>query len=155
MADLQIKLRRDVDEVGWHVLNVFALDDQPLHSYSVGLYQNYNHPEIVIVGLQSKTAHTLINDVGAQIRKGRVYASGDRSSEFLNGYDVAFISVTDALYQDYFGQAIDFYGSLEFPVLQLVWPDSKHLLPWDPGFDESLRVQQPVLSSPPAELSPN
>ena len=149
--DPQIKLRRDVEEFGWHILNVFSTNEHPPLSYSVGLYRTFKHPEIVIVGLPGQTAQALINGIGAEIKKGRRFPPGSRSSDFLNGYEATFVDVAEALYGDYFGQAIDYYGSRSFPVVQFVWPDRAHHFPWDDGFDSSLRATQPILSTSPEQ----
>src|SRR5262249_44793827 len=38
-----------------------------------------------------------------------------------------------------------FYRESEFPVLQCVWPDKKHVFPWEPGFDTGFFRAQRVL----------
>jgi len=45
------KLLDDVAEYGWHVIKVLDQPDAPGWAYSVGLFQNFGHPEIMVFGL--------------------------------------------------------------------------------------------------------
>lgn len=146
MDKVEQKLRQDVEEYGWHVLNVFPEADSPGWSYSTGLFHTFKHPEIVIVGLPSDTAHSVINSVGDAIRAGQRFEEGTVSSEFLDGYDCIFKQVPVEVYADHFGRAIDFYDGKVFPVLQLVYPDRKKRWPWEEGVAAGFRSAQPVLA---------
>ena len=35
----------------------------------------------------------------------------------------------------------------EWRMLQFVWPDRSGLLPWDAGFDDRLRIAQPIIAT--------
>jgi hypothetical protein len=145
MSGLQTKLREDIESFGWHVLKVLPDEGHAPHAYSVGLFHSYGHPEIVIVGLPGDTAHHIINDIGGEVREGAVFEPGCRYGHLLDGFDTAIVKVDPAYYDDYFGQAIVFYGSTRFPVVQVVWPDRAHRFPWETAFDPSLQALQPVL----------
>lgn len=108
MDRLEQKLRHDIVEYGWHVLNVVAGERAPF-SYSIGFYYTLDHPEIAILGLPADKAHKLINLVGEEVRDGARFAAGAVSSTLLRGYDCTFRQVPRSAYQDYFGRAIDFY----------------------------------------------
>jgi len=143
----QEKLLADVREYGCHILNV-AGDGRSDFSYSVGLYANYGHPEIVILGLPSATAMGLINMVRDRAASGAPVEDGTMADGLARGYPVAFVSVEQEHFVDRFGFANWFYRALpagEFPVLQLVWPDRQGLFPWHAAFDPGLRPVQPVL----------
>ena len=56
-----------------------------------------------------------------------------------------FIEVDKRNIRDYFGYAIDFYKSADFPALQLVWTDRNNHFPWDEGFEEQFIYKQPLL----------
>jgi len=148
MSDaIEQKLRQDVEEYGWHVLNVFPQGSAaPGWSYSTGLFHSLSHPEIVIFGLSSDTRHSIINEVGDAVRGGQRFEEGTLSSEFLEGYDCLFKRVPVHLYETYFGRAIDFYQGKDFPVLQLVYPDRSKRWPWEEGVAEGFRLAQPVLA---------
>jgi uncharacterized protein DUF4262 len=141
------RLLGDVQEYGCHILNV-AGEGRADFSYSVGLYLNFGHPEIVVIGLSADKAMQLINLVCDRVAQGGQFDEGSLSMDLLNGLPVAFMKVEPEHYDDRFGFANWFYQSLPtagFPVLQLVWPDREGRFPWDTQFDQSPRSMQPVL----------
>ena len=95
------KLLNDVETYGWHVLKVFGDDTNPGFGYSVGLFKTFGHPEIIIIGLNLDLTHSIINNVGDDIRAGKVYESGKFYSELLEGFDCYFTSVGRLYYQEY------------------------------------------------------
>lgn len=146
--DKSILQRRE--EYGWFV-NMIAQDSEgPGFAYSLGLYEEFQHPEIVIFGLDSELMHSVINDAGDQVRKGVRYRDGDVTGELLEGCDCAFRRVNPLQYSEFFGWAVWFHGNSAFPALQMFWPDKMGRFPWEDGFTESLRAFQPDLSKPPA-----
>jgi len=122
----------------------------PGFAYSFGLYEEFQHPEIIIFGLDSAIMHGIINEAGRRINSGARYSEGDATGELLDGHNCAFRRVDPLRYRETCSWAVWFYGSLESPVLQLFWPDKRNRFPWDEGFTESLRNLQPDLSEPPA-----
>jgi hypothetical protein len=42
---------------GWHVVKILEKHETPGWAFSVGLYKNFNHPEIVVFGLNDEVAH--------------------------------------------------------------------------------------------------
>lgn len=149
MDPIEQKLRSDVEQFGWHVLNVLPSDEHPPHSYSVGVFASFGHPEIVIVGLPGERAHAFINNLVDEIKDGATFEAGSRYGHLIEGYDVLFLGVDQALFSDYFGRAIDFYGSSRFPVVQMTWPDRNGMFPWQAECEEGIRKLQPVLQLPP------
>jgi hypothetical protein len=67
------KLLNDIEKYGWHVVKVMEDDRGPRFAYSVGLYKTYNHPKIIIIGLKLDLAHVLINNIGEDIKNGKIY----------------------------------------------------------------------------------
>lgn len=68
------KIREDVAEYGWHAIKVLPKGDHQPHTYSIGLFETFGHPEIAIVGLRGETAHTFIANIVDEIRGGRMFA---------------------------------------------------------------------------------
>jgi hypothetical protein len=145
------KLIANVQKHGCHILKVFADTTGPEFAYSIGMYLNFGQPEVLIFGLPSDSAQTIINDISDRAKDGERFFAGETSDLFLKGYDVTFVEIPFEAYQEHFGFAMWFYASLPkpFPALQLVWPDRSGKFPWDAGFDESLRSLQPVLGGSP------
>jgi len=139
----------NIREFGCSIINV-AGDGRPDFSYSIGLYASFGHPEILVVGLDSERAMSLINLAGERIAEGTAFEDGAVSDHLVRALAVAFVAVDRAHYADRVGIARWFYGALgpdAFPVLQLVWPDRNGLFPWAQDFDPALRAMQPVLSA--------
>ena len=57
-------------------MNVLDLPDSPGWAYSIGFYRTFNHPEIVVFGLNSQLMHSIINSVGDDIRDGKSFEEG-------------------------------------------------------------------------------
>jgi hypothetical protein len=50
------KVLEDIAEYGWHCVNIFAEDDLPPYSFTVGVFDTYKHPELIIFGLPREVA---------------------------------------------------------------------------------------------------
>jgi hypothetical protein len=148
LSDNEINVLQRREQSGWFV-NCIAEDAAgPGFAYSFGLYEEFNHPEIIICG-PNETMHRLINDVGKQVRSGAKYSAGDRSSDLLKGYTCAFRPVNPLQYRKTCTWTVWFYENSNFPALQLFWPDKQNRFSWEPDFREQLRDRQPDLSEPP------
>lgn len=138
--------RPDSQDYEWTVYLIPEDDEGPAFAYSVGLFQAFGHPEVVVFGLDIRVMHAIINLIGEEVRRGRRFAEGEAYSEFLEGHDVRFLQVARRHYPEYFGRGTRFYRGDEFPVLQCLWPDRAGRFPTDPVFPEALRGLQPLLA---------
>ena len=128
------QLLADVAEHGWHHVHVHPREGNPMWSFSVGLFRTWGQPDVLLSGLEMDTCHDLMNTAADAARAGRGCAPGDRSDDFVEGYEVAFLAVRPDWYASFLGYAQWFHGSSAgFPVLQLVWPDRDGRFPWEPG----------------------
>ena len=139
------KTKSDIEKYGLTVIAVEASDYLPSFAYSTGLWGNYKHPEIISFGLTVETLHTIINDVADLIKDGHVIETGKNYPDIFSNGRAEFLSVDKRNLGDYFGNAIDFYKSREFPALQLVWTDRKDKFPWETDFEEEFIYRQPLL----------
>lgn len=135
----------DVEEYGWHVILVPEDGEGPAFAYSVGLFQTFGHPEIIIFGLNVSVMHEIIDGIAEQVKQGRRFTDGEIASGILEGFDVRFCEVARRHYPEYLGCARRFYGD-DFTVLQCLWPDRRGRFPSDPDLPEGLRARQPVLA---------
>lgn len=141
------KLMDIVHEYGWAVQYVMADKDHPSFSYTVGM-STFNAPELLIFGIPADTARNILNDMGAAVRDGKRFKSGDRTTEFLaNGMELAFIQVDDST-QDLTMANRMFIAAAPVPALQVVWPDKGGRYPWELGWDMG-PVIQPLRGTPP------
>jgi hypothetical protein len=140
------QLLASVASPGWHVVAVEEDDEGPAFAYSVGLYHNFRHPEVILFGLPVRVMHQIVNRVGEQIKSGETFEHLDESAGVLDGYHVCFRTVERRHYRDYLGYARWFYQGDDFPALQCVWPDSSRRYPWHPAAGRAFLRRQAVLS---------
>jgi len=139
------KTRANIGEYGCTVMHIMEEGNLPPFAYSIGVTQQTGEPEVVVIGLKQPIAHFMVNEYNSQVRAGKRFKPGTRESGFLEGFEILVDEVPLAAYGDYFGQALDFYGGPTFKVLQLIYPSTQGVWPWDPQAPESFRLRQPVL----------
>lgn len=139
------KVIEDVEKFGWHVVIIEATDYLPSFAYTIGLWKNYQHPEIIAFGLTPKTLHLILNDAGETVRNGGHYETNIVYSDFFENGDVQFVLVDQRSLGDYFGYAIWFNSGIDFPALELVWTDRNNKFPWDDKHEEEFKYRQPLL----------
>jgi hypothetical protein len=135
----------DVAEYGWHVVKVFEKEETPGWAFSIGLYRNFNHPEVVVFGLDGDLMHSVINSVGDNVRAGKVFEVDADYPDLIEAYSCTFKPVSPVWYYDFLGYANWFYKNQSYPVLQCIWPDRNSRYPWEPEFNPNWRWAQPLL----------
>src|SRR5919206_474259 len=107
------KLFADVAEYGWHVLKIFEKETTPGWAFSIGLYKNFNHPEIVVFGLNDDLMHSIINSIGEEVRAGKRFEIDGLYSDLIEAYSCTFKPVNQVWYHPFLGYANWFYQSLD------------------------------------------
>jgi hypothetical protein len=141
-----------IEKHGFHVVKVMGDAQYPSFAYSIGLTAAFDHPEIVIFGLNDDLdfMHEVLNQLGARIAKGERFEHGAKKRDVLPGYTCPFARFPRTAFEEHLGQAIAFFGGVDrFRAVQCIWPDPKKRLPWDP------RVMPPVLAREPVFLRPD
>jgi hypothetical protein len=152
------EIAESVQRHGWHAIAVEGTEDEPPFVYTIGLCDRFDHPELVIVGLEAKVAHSLLSDMLAEIRTGRKYVPGETYRDLISGYPVAVLPVHRTQVLCRLGYALGYYRRASKPellrALQVLWPDSLGKLPTDLSCDEAVLRSQPRLNIgvPPSEL---
>jgi hypothetical protein len=138
---------RNVRKHGCHIVGISGDERGPGYAFSVGLFANYCHAELIVFGLRWEDDAGLINDVRDRVAAGHSYAAGDVCDDLLIDHRVCFVEVPLSAYHDYLGIALWFYAKSPrpFPCLQIVWPDREGRFPWEAGCDEGVERLQPVL----------
>src|ERR1044071_6691699 len=103
--DVERRVLHDVTSSGCHVIKVMEDDSGPGFAYSVGLFHNFDHPEILIVGLDLAMMHGIINHLMADIRNGTRFQIGSRVAGILEGFDCEFREVAVSHYRELLGCA--------------------------------------------------
>lgn len=142
------KVIDDIEKYGWHCVNILADGDCAPFSFTVGLFQSYGHPELVIFGLRSEIAHRVLNISVRAIQAGHPIDLSQPTDELLEGYPCCFVKVPESEYYEHLGFARWYYEGNVFPTYQIVFPSRDGHFPWHPGATESFRAYQPVLGHP-------
>jgi hypothetical protein len=154
------RVHSNLQRSGLHVTAVFGTPTSPSWAYTIGLLE-HGHPELVTIGLSPQSAHGFLAHAFDEAIDGIPLELGRDRHRTWDGSDtdlhVSFVEVPEILWQrpsSLVGTLHAYYGSRGgYPctprVCQLVWPDMDGRLPWEPGFDESLRRYQPLLDQEP------
>jgi hypothetical protein len=143
----EAELAAKVEQYGWYVMLVPKDDEGPGFAYSIGLHKNFDHPEIIIFGLDLKVMWAMINEIGAQVKTGKHYETEKIYFGLIEKYGCVFEPVAERYYAEYFGYANWFYKGTDFPALQCVWPDKAGLYPWHEDFNPEWLAAQPLLGT--------
>ena len=145
------KVLDDIREFGQHVLAVAEDDEGPGFIYSIGLFENYAHPEIIIIGLRQELAHLLINNIAFDIKEGKIFSPGEFHEGVLDDFLCYFAAVHPEHYRDFVGWARWYYGGDDFPLVQCIYPTTNGVFPWEKDFPENSKWSCQMLASPPRE----
>lgn len=139
------KALEDIERYGCHVMHVLEDSEGPPFSYSVGVQKTSGVPEVIVIGLERPLAHFVVNEYNRRVRAGERFAAGTRHDGFLDGFDVQFELVTPDHVDNYLGWNTWLYRANSFEVLQIVYPTTDGIWPWEPGAPEWFRERQPIL----------
>ena len=141
------KALADIEEYGLHVINVMEDDENTPFTYSIGIEQSLGMPELIIIGLDSDVAQSVINECYRQMKEGGAIAPGARVAGLLGG-DVECL-IGDASSErvaDYMYWASWLYKGQPFRAYQIIWPSTLGMFPWEPGASDWFIARQPLLA---------
>jgi hypothetical protein len=145
----QCQVLDDIAEHGLHVVYVVEAGGRPDVAFSVGMWESFQQPEVIVFGLPEEVAVELINLVADEADAGHRFLDGTRHEGLLQDYPVRFVEVPKSRYGEYLAAATWAYDGSDFPVVQLVWPDKQGRWPWDPSARKGAAGSQPVLGRGP------
>ena len=142
--ETEANIIKAVAQHGWFVAKFPATDYLPSFCYTIGLWKNYQHPELISFGLTTETLHSILNIGGELVKEGHKLQPDKAYDEFFEQGTAMVINVDERSLKDYFGYGFSFNGGT-FPAMQIVWPDRNDKLPWEEGFEEEFIDKQPLL----------
>jgi len=148
MDESDRKLLENIEKFGCTVMHIAEEDELPPFSYSVGIQKTSGAPEVIVIGLKREMAHFVVNEYNKRVREGEKFALGKRYAGFLDDFDMEVSEVHRSHYKEYFGYSLWFYEGPNFDVVQLVFPTTSGVWPWEPEASEWFRARQPILSKP-------
>ncbi|WP_165244365.1 DUF4262 domain-containing protein [Paludisphaera soli] len=144
MSEVERTTRESIARHGWHVIKVPDDAEGPGFAYNIGFHMTFDHPEVIVFGLDLDIMHRMINNLGFELRAGARFGPGDRCSEVLETCEVAFQAVARRHYDEYFGFGIRIQGEA-FEAIQMCWPDARGRFPWESGFSSAGGIELPRL----------
>jgi len=140
----QNSIKENIQKHGWQFQFVFdANGEKEDFAYSIGLEESFDHPEIMIFGLERDTMHSILSDIVSDIRDGTKFKEGVRNGNVLSGeFEVLFKCVKDELLPEYAGIATQYYNR-PIRLMVMFWPDKSNILPTEAGC--ALTVQNEAL----------
>src|SRR5262245_45695021 len=144
----QRALLADLASTGVHIAHEDKRGEQPAFAYTVGMWQTFGQPEVIVIGLDDEVAHDLLDNVAEQADAGRAFAAGQQHDGLVHGYPVRFLSVAAEQAAQWLPLVGWAYERSDVPCVQLVYPDKQGRWPWQPDVREGFRRIQPVLERP-------
>jgi len=143
------KVIDDIANFGWHCISIVAEDEQVAYSFTVGLFQSYGHPELIIFGLPSQVAHQILAIAADAAKSGAPLDLTQPTDALLNNYQCCFAEVPLTEYYEHVGYCQWYYQGNDFPLYQIVWPSRSGLFPWHHQATPEFRASQPVIAQAP------
>lgn len=137
-----------VDTHGWCAEPVQICDDPPRpgYTYTVGFEQRWHHPELIIFGLQPVAAKGLLGLVAEQLDAGGDVPEGVFTGLLDNDLACAILPIDEPDLAELCPGIVEYYRRDDVELSQFVWPDRGGHFPWQEGYDERLRLAQPLIA---------
>ncbi len=139
------KLIADIEKFGWTIVALDATDYLPSYAYTIGLWKNYQHHEIIVFGLPVGMLHTVLNEAGAMVKAGQKLEPTEIYDDFFENGNTCFILVDERNLKDYINYASELNDVNSFSAYEMIWTDKKLKFPWEDNFDKELKFKQPLL----------
>jgi len=146
MDEYEQKALDDIKNHGCHILHVME-EDYPRFTYSIGIEKTTNKPNLIITGLKRELAHWMINEYKRRITEGEVFEPKKFYQNFLEGFDVTLVEVDKKHYEEYLGWGLWYNKGASFNMLQLVFPSTSGVWPWNENASEDFTWFQPLLKA--------
>jgi hypothetical protein len=148
------KIEWMIETNGWALEPVAAVPDSdppmPGYAYTIGLNESFSFPDIVIFGLAPVAVKGLIDLVIEQVTSGVEIPRDVPLVGLLDNELRCVFSTVDVVVNAHlFTTGVKWNRGKVGDMLQLVWPDRNGWLPFDSGFDASMRLAQPAIGLAP------
>jgi Domain of unknown function (DUF4262) len=137
-----------IARTGWSVNAVS--DHHPPFAYSVGFMHSFDHPEVIIFGMQRELVSKILNGIARMIRGGRRFEEPGLYEDLLANCACKFVSVLRDHHPTYLGYAMwhrRYDGKIgTLRVMQCLWPDKMSgKFPDENGCHIEVIKRQPLL----------
>lgn len=151
VSKAQKKIIFNVRTYDFHIVAIREEEDTPQFFYTIGLYSQYRHPELLIMGLNVNVAYDILSRAHQFIKGGGSIAPW-MTLNTLSSMTLRSVPIDPSNYSRFLGFGMWFYRSLgrsrqdTFPAIELVWPDiGSGAFPWENGYDTGFFDAQELL----------
>lgn len=124
-----------------HAINMVVDEDpsepsgEPPFAYSLGAWESYGAPELVVFALRRDVGSDMINHVMQMHQDGRRFRTGVPELGVLRDQIPVYFLEVDPAHAGTFAHFADwYYEGAPFPLWQIVWPDKNGAFPWEPTY---------------------
>jgi hypothetical protein len=144
------KIEWMIETEGWALEpvapNVETEPPTPAYAYTIGVPALLGFPEVTVFGLTPVASRGLIGLVVDAVRGGTEIPFGVELVGLLdNELRCVFAPVDIDRFGPFFRTAGAWYQGDAYEMVQLIYPDRNGFMPYESGFDERMRLAQPVL----------
>lgn len=153
-GELTTTLRERIDRFGFTMMGVG--DDVNSWVYTIGLLENFGHPELVVTTLAMESAAGLFNGLVDRIWAGESFSPLSPDTALEVGPAIRFSSVHPTQWANgRFAMWTNYYGERSFlpaqpEAVQVLWPNDAGMFPPDRDFCHDHNHCQPLLAFPVA-----
>ena len=140
------KVIDDIANYGWHCVNIHPEGENVGYAFTIGLFKNYGHPELIIFGLSAKVAHQILSVAANTAKSGAPLNLAQPTDALIDDYECLFIKVPFSEYREHVGYCRWYYQGNDFPLYQIVWPSRDGLYPWHEKASPGFKAAQPVIA---------
>lgn len=145
--DYELSVFENIKNYGWHCTSVGGGNGSPCFTYSVGLFESFDNPELLVIGLSTALSHSMISSVARAAETKTPFELSKPAIDLLADAPCIFVSVPQNQYSEWVVSANWYYQGEAFLLYQIVWPSVDGTFPWEPKADEEFRSPQPVLGN--------
>lgn len=140
------RVAADVEKYGCHVISVFDPEGKlPTFSYSVGVQASSGAAEAIVIGVRASLGLSMVNQYNAQVRQGVRFQRGVQYAGFLEGFCIYVEPAKPELLSEYTLGCGRFYKGTPYSVVQLIYPTTTGVWPWQRPASEWFKSNQPML----------
>jgi hypothetical protein len=145
-ASLDQSIAKNISEFGCHIYAISDPDEaEPSFSYSIGVQDTCGAPEAIVMGLTTNLSGFMINEYNRRVKAGERFKRGTLYSGFIEGFSVYIEPADRKLLVEYMLGCDRYYKDKEYAVVQIVWPATSGVWPWQAMASEWLKKYQPML----------
>ena len=148
------KIEWMIETNGWALEPVAADPDAtpptPAYAYSIGLRDAVDFADVAVFGLAPVAANGLVTLVADACRGGTVIPLGVELLGLLdNDLRCVFAPIGPDVAAEWFRTGVSWFRGEPLDVVQLLYPDRNGFLPYEDGYEQRMRLAQPILGTFP------